>query len=89
MQPYLYRAVYENYLLEETRHNDLISEKNKNTRMYLNYVEHLLISTSTVTGCFSIPAFASLVCVAVDITGSAVGIKLCTTMQELKSLSQF
>ena len=45
--------------------------------MYLNYVKHLLILVSKVTGCVSIPAFASLVCVHVGITSSAVGIKIC------------
>ena len=31
------------YLLDEIKHNGLISEKYKRTRKYLNYVEHLLI----------------------------------------------
>ena len=43
----------------------------------LNYVEHLLILTSTITGYVSISAFASLVYARVGITGSAVGIKIC------------
>ena len=63
-----------NNLLEEIKHDDLTSEKHKNTCKYLNYVEHLLILASIVTGCFSIPAFASLVCVLVDITSSEVGL---------------
>ena len=42
-----------------------MSEKYKKTRKYLNYVQHLLILVSTVTGCVSIAAFASLVCVPV------------------------
>ena len=50
-----------NYLLDEIKHNDLMSEKYKETIKYLNYVEHLLVLTSTVTGCVSISAFASLV----------------------------
>ena len=49
-------------LLDETKHNDLTSEKYKKTCKYLNYVENLLILVSTVTGCISISAFASLVC---------------------------
>ena len=47
-----------NYLLDERKHNDLISDKYKKTCKYLNYVEHLLILSSTVTGCVSISAFA-------------------------------
>ena len=30
-----------NYLLDEIKHIDLMSEKNKRTFKYLNYVEHL------------------------------------------------
>ena len=40
-----------NYLLDEIKHNDLMSGKYKKTCKYLNYVEHLLILVSTVTGC--------------------------------------
>ena len=32
-----------NYILEEIKHNDLMSEKYKKKCKYLNYVEHLLI----------------------------------------------
>ena len=41
---------------------------------YLNYVEHLLCLASAVTGCVSISAFASLVCVRIE--SSAVGINI-------------
>ena len=52
-------------------------EKYKKTYKYLNYVEHLLILASTIAGCISIFAFASLICVPVAITSSAVGVKIC------------
>ena len=48
-----------NHLLDEIKHNDLMSKKHKKTCKYLNYVEYLLILVSTVTGCVSIYAFAS------------------------------
>ena len=32
-----------NYFLDEIKHNDLMCEKHKKTRKYLNYLEHLLI----------------------------------------------
>ena len=32
-----------NYLLDELKHNDLMSKKYKKRCKYLNYVEHLLI----------------------------------------------
>ena len=54
-----------------------MSEKYEKKFKYLSYVEHLLILVSTVTGCL-ISAFASLVCVPVGITSSAVVIKICT-----------
>ena len=42
------------------------------------------ILASTVTGCVSISVFASLVCVPVVITSSAVGIKICATTVGIK-----
>ena len=54
-----------NYLLDQIKYNDLMNEKYKKTYKYLNYVEHLLILASKITGCVSISAFASLVCVPV------------------------
>ena len=40
-----------NYLLDEIKHNVLMSEKYKKTCKYLNHVEHLLILPSAVTAC--------------------------------------
>ena len=74
-----------NYLLDEIKHNDLMSEKYKKTCKYFNYVEHLLILASTVTGCVSISAFASLVCVPVGITSSAIGIHICEITAGIKN----
>ena len=54
-----------------------MSEIYKKTCKYLNYVEHLLIVTSTVTGCVSISAFASLICVSIGITSFTIGINIC------------
>ena len=73
-----------NYLLNEIKHNDLLSEKYKKTWKYLNYVEKLLILSTTVTGCISISAFASLVCVLVGITNSAIEIKICAITAGIK-----
>ena len=72
-----------NYLLDEIKHNDVMSEKYKKTYKYLNYVEHLLILVSTVTGCISISEFVSSFCVPVGITSSAVGIKTCAINYQL------
>ena len=73
-----------NYLLDEIKHNDLISEKYKQACKYLNDVEHLLILASTINACISISAFDSLVFVSVVVTGSAVGIKICAIRKKKK-----
>ena len=64
-----------NYL-DEIKHNNLMIQKYKKTIKYLNYVEHIFTLASTVIGCFSISAFASLVCVFEGITSSAIRIKI-------------
>ena len=73
-----------NYLLDEIKHNDLISKKYKNACKYLNYVENMLILASTNTCCISVSAFPSLVCVPVGITSSAVGIKISAIIAGIK-----
>ena len=50
-----------NYFIEETSQNKMMSHGHKKVCKVLNYIENLLISVSTVTGCGSISAFTSLV----------------------------
>ena len=45
--------------------------------MFLNYVEHLVLSALTVPGCVFIYGFASLVAAAVGIKSTAVGLTIC------------
>ena len=73
-----------NYFLDVRKHNDLMSEIYKKTCRYLNYVENFLILSSTITGCVSISEFASLVCVPVGITSSAILIKICANTAGIK-----
>ena len=61
-----------------------MSEKYKKTCKYLNYVELLLILVSTITGRASLSAFASLVCVPVGTTSSALRIKICAITAGIK-----
>ena len=50
-----------NYLLvEEIEQNELMSRKHEKVCTTLNYIEHILILTSTITDCISISSFASL-----------------------------
>ena len=74
-----------NYLLDEIKHNDLMSKKPKKTCKFLNYVENLLILASTVTGCILHSVFISLVSVPVGTTNSAVGIKFWAIIAEIKN----
>ena len=63
-----------------------MSEKYKKTCKYLNYVEHMFILASTVSGCVSVFSFAWFVCVLVGITSSAVGIKICVITAGIKKV---
>ena len=71
-------------ILNEVNHNDLMSEKYKKTYKFLNYTKNLLILVSIVTGFILISVFASLVCVLVAITRSAVGLKICAITARIK-----
>ena len=50
----------------------------------MNYIDHLLILISTVTGCVSISAFASLVVISIGIMSSTVGLKVCVITAGIK-----
>ena len=50
----------------------------------LNFVQHLSILASSVTGCVLIAAFSSLVCVSVGIMSLAVVINICAIISETK-----
>ena len=58
-----------NCLTEETNQNELMSKKHKKVYATLNYIEHFLFLGSTITGCISSSAFASLLCIPTGITG--------------------
>ena len=73
-----------NHLLDEIKHYNLKSEKYKKTYKYINYVENLLILSSTITGCVSIFAFSLLVGTNVGITSSSVGISICAIIVGIK-----
>ena len=53
-----------------------MSKKHKKVCRVLNYIERLLIVTSTITGCVSISPFASLVAIPIGTTSSAQGLKI-------------
>ena len=61
-----------------------MSEKYKKTCKYLNYVQNLLILSSTITCCISISTFGSLVRVPVCIMSYAIGITICAITAGIK-----
>ena len=61
-----------------------MSKMYKKVFRVLNYIEYLLILISTVTGCISISAFASSVCIPIGITSSAIGLKICVITVGIK-----
>ena len=73
-----------NYLIEEINRNELMSKKHKKVCTTLNYIEHFLILGSTITGCVSISAFASLVGIPIGIASSTIGLKICVITAGIK-----
>ena len=69
-----------NYFVEKIEQNELMSNKHRKGCITLNYIEHFLILSSTVTGCISNSAFACLIGNPFGITRSATGLKTCTIM---------
>ena len=72
------------YFLEDIKQNELMSRKYKKLCTTLNYIEHFLILASTITGCISISAFASLLGIPIGITSSAIGLKICAITAGIK-----
>ena len=52
-----------------------MSKKHKKVCRVVNYIDNSLIVISTITGCVSISAFASLIGIPIGITSSGVGLK--------------
>ena len=73
-----------NCFIEKMSQNKLMIKKQKNFCRVLNYVEHLIVSNSAVTGCVYISAFASLDGILLSVTRSTVGLKLCVITAGIK-----
>ena len=71
-----------NYLIEEINPNELMNKKHKKVCTTSNDIEHFLIFASTITGCVSISAFASLVGIPV----AAIGLEICAITSGIKKL---
>ena len=73
-----------NYFPEEIDQNELMNRKHKNNCTTLKYIENVLILASTITGCISTSAFASLIGIPIGITSSAIGLKICAITAGIK-----
>ena len=62
----------------------MISKKYDKVCITLNYIEHLLILSSVMTGCIPISAFAPLVGIPAVITSSVTGLKICAITAAVK-----
>ena len=62
----------------------MISKKHKKVCTTLNYIIHFLILGSTIPGCVSISAFASLVGIPIGIVSSVIIIKVCAITAGIK-----
>ena len=75
-----------NYFIEVIKQNELVSKKHKKACRFFNYIEHLIILISTVSGYVSISAFASLVSIPIGNTISAIGLNICVITARIKKL---
>ena len=50
---------------EQKEQNELMSRKHKSLCTTLNYIEHILILASTITGCISTSIFVSLLGISI------------------------
>ena len=73
-----------NYLFQEIKQTELMSRKHKKVCTILNYIEHFLLLASTITGCISISAFASLPGIPRRITSSTIGLKIFAIAAKIK-----
>ena len=74
-----------NSLIEEINQNDTMSEEHKKVYRILNYIEHLLILISKITGCVSISSFSYLVGISIENTSSAIRFKICVITAGIKN----
>ena len=61
-----------------------MSKKHKKVCSTLNYIEHFLVLASTITGCVSTSALASLIGISIGITSSAIGLKIWAVTSGIK-----
>ena len=73
-----------NYFIEETNRNELMSKKHKKVCRVLNYIEHSLDVTTTITRWVSISVFGTIVVIPIGIASSPIILKICVTTAGIK-----
>ena len=73
-----------NFFLEEIKQNQLMRRKHRKACATLIYIKQFRILASTITECISISAFASLIGNALEMTSSAIGLKICAINAGIK-----
>ena len=73
-----------NYFIEKLNQNNLSSKKQAKGFTAWNYIDHLLILVSLITGYISISSFAILVDIAVGIASTSVGLKFFVIAAEIR-----
>ena len=63
----------------------MTSKKHKRACATLNYIENFLILASTINGCISVSALASLIGIPTGITSSAIGLIICAITAGIKN----
>ena len=79
------------YLTEEIKQNELMSKRQKKVCATLNYMKYFLILASTMTGCISVSASASLIGISLGISSFVIGLKICAItvgVKKYKSIIQ-
>ena len=73
-----------NFFLKEIEQNKLMNKKHRKVCTTLNYIEHILIMSSTIAGRISISTFASFLGIRIGIASSAIGLKICAIAAGIK-----
>ena len=79
------------YLTEEIKQNELMSKRQKKVCATLNYMKYFLILASTMTGCISVSASASLIGISLGISSFVIGLIICAItvgVKKYKSIIQ-
>ena len=73
-----------NYLIEEINWNELMRKNHKTFCTTLKYIEHILILASSIAECISVSAFAYFTGIPIEITSSAIRLKICAIAAVIK-----